>query len=179
MRSGVSRRLHRHLPGGPGLHGIHFHPAVIARPEGTRSPEGHSRNGEGEVRRLLYHFAGRMGLRLRFGCGKAVQPASGEEPEGFRRRTFPACNMLGRRAARISGTDAALGSQEHLLHLQNRRGEIRVDGPVHGTQPGNLPERVRQGRGIARGHHRPLLLADGLAPAAPVALDAHHGHKGA
>ena len=134
VRRGPARCVHGNLPGRPGFRRLYRDAALIFRPQGAGRPERRGQGCQGEVRRLLCDLSRRMGLRLRFRGGEAPHSASGQQPQGLRRGKVSARDMLGRSLARLSRTDPAFRPQEHLLHLQNRRGQVRLDGSVHDTQ---------------------------------------------
>ena len=64
VRRRLPGRVHRTVPGGAGLAGLHRHADGLALPQGAgRSPE--LREGrQGPLRRLLHDVPGRMGLRV-------------------------------------------------------------------------------------------------------------------
>ena len=90
-----------------------------------------------------------------------------ESLKGFGVESFP--------LAICSGTDASRGPAEHLRRLPHRRGQVRVDGPLHHPQPGDIRVERRPRGHQPGGCTGPLLVADGCAPAAFLALDADNG----
>ena len=66
-----------------------------------------------------------------------------------------------------------------MLDLPNRRRFIRMDGPLHVPQPGDLCVYSRQGRHLARRGDGQMLVAYGRANAAHMAGDAGDGPAGA